>query len=51
LRTLEAIERDHVIRTLAATKGNREEASRILGISRRTLIRMIQRWHLQPHQR
>jgi DNA-binding NtrC family response regulator len=48
LRALEEVERDHVIRVLAATGGNREESSRILGISRRTLTRMIQRWGLPP---
>jgi DNA-binding NtrC family response regulator len=50
LRALEEIERDHVIRVLAATGGNREESSRILGISRRTLTRMIQRWGLPPRR-
>jgi DNA-binding NtrC family response regulator len=48
LRPLEEVEREHVIRVLAATGGNREESSRILGISRRTLTRMIQRWGLPP---
>jgi transcriptional regulator with GAF, ATPase, and Fis domain len=48
LRLLEEVEREHVIRVLAATGGNREESSRILGISRRTLTRMIQRWGLPP---
>lgn len=48
LRPLEQVEREHVIRVLAATGGNREESSRILGISRRTLTRMIQRWGLPP---
>jgi DNA-binding NtrC family response regulator len=48
LRGLEEVEREHVIRVLAATGGNREESSRILGISRRTLTRMIQRWGLPP---
>jgi DNA-binding NtrC family response regulator len=33
---------------LAATGGNREESARLLGISRRTLTRMIQRWHWTP---
>ena len=46
LRSLEAVEREYVTRVLAATRGNREEASRILGISRRTLLRMAQRWNL-----
>ncbi|HTS89554.1 MAG TPA: sigma-54 dependent transcriptional regulator [Gemmatimonadales bacterium] len=45
LVTLEELDRRHVFRVLAATKGNREESARILGISRRTLTRMIQRWH------
>jgi DNA-binding NtrC family response regulator len=48
LRGLEDVEREHVARVLAATRGNREESSRILGISRRTLTRMIQRWGLPP---
>jgi two-component system response regulator HydG len=46
LRSLESVERDHVMRVLAACGGNREETSRVLGISRRTLSRMIQRWNL-----
>ena len=46
LRSLEEIERDYVARVLAASRGNRDETSRILGISRRTLSRMIQRWNL-----
>ena len=50
LRPLEDVEREHVIRVLAATGGNREESSRILGISRRTLTRMIQRWGLPPRR-
>jgi two-component system response regulator HydG len=46
MRSLEAVEREHVVRVLAACGGNREETSRVLGISRRTLSRMIQRWNL-----
>ncbi len=46
LRSLEEVERDHVLRVLTATRGNRDETSRTLGISRRTLSRMIQRWNL-----
>ena len=46
MRRLEDVEREHVQRVLAATGGNREETSRVLGISRRTLTRMIQRWNL-----
>jgi len=46
LLPLEEIERLHVLRVLASVQGNREEAARILGISRRTLTRMAQRWTL-----
>jgi len=48
--SLEEVERLHVQRVLEFTRGNREEASGILGISRRTLTRMIQRWGL-PRRR
>jgi DNA-binding NtrC family response regulator len=50
LLSLEEVERRHVTRVLEATGGNREEASRILGISRRTLTRMVQRWGLPPRR-
>jgi DNA-binding NtrC family response regulator len=46
LRSLEEVDREHVLRVLGETGGNREESARILGISRRTLSRMIQRWGL-----
>jgi DNA-binding NtrC family response regulator len=46
LRSLEEVDREHVLRVLGLTGGNREESARILGISRRTLSRMIQRWGL-----
>ena len=48
LVTLDELDRRHVFRVLAATKGSREESARTLGISRRTLTRMIQRWHWTP---
>jgi DNA-binding NtrC family response regulator len=44
LVTLDELDRRHVFRVLEVTGGNREESARILGISRRTLTRMIQRW-------
>jgi DNA-binding NtrC family response regulator len=46
LQSLEEVERRHVLRVLTAMRGNRDETSRVLGISRRTLSRMIQRWNL-----
>jgi transcriptional regulator with GAF, ATPase, and Fis domain len=48
LVSLEELDRRHVFRVLAAMRGNREDTSRILGISRRTLTRMIQRWGWKP---
>ncbi len=50
LLSLEELERRHVMRVLQVTGGSREEASRILGISRRTLTRMVQRWGLPPRR-
>jgi len=44
MATLAEVERRHVLRTLAATGGRKEAAARVLGISRRTLTRMLQRW-------
>ena len=46
LPSLDEVDRRYVLQVLAATRGNRDETSRILGISRRTLSRMIQRWNL-----
>jgi two-component system nitrogen regulation response regulator GlnG len=46
LLPLEEVERLHVLRVLDAVDGNREEAARVLGISRRTLSRMARRWTL-----
>ena len=46
LQSLEEVDRRHVLQVLTALRGNRDETSRVLGISRRTLSRMIQRWNL-----
>ena len=46
-KPLSEIERYYSEKTLEQTEGNREEASRILGIGERTLYRMIQDWKLQ----
>jgi len=42
--TLADVEREHVLRVLEAAGGRREVAAKALGISRRTLTRMLQRW-------
>src|ERR1043165_101527 len=46
-KPLSEVERYSAQKALEQTDGNREEASRILGIGERTLYRMIQDWKLQ----
>jgi two-component system response regulator HydG len=46
-RPLTEIERYYIEQTLDLTKGNREEAARVLAIGERTLYRVIQDWKLQ----
>lgn len=42
--TLEELERRHVERVLEHVRGNKAAAARILGIERKTLYRMLDRW-------
>jgi len=42
--TLDEMERRYVMQVLDRTAGNKEQAARILGINRRTLYRMQERW-------
>jgi transcriptional regulator of acetoin/glycerol metabolism len=40
-RRLADIEREHIIRTLRAVKGNKAAAARVLGLNRKTLYRKL----------
>jgi transcriptional regulator of acetoin/glycerol metabolism len=44
--TLEEVEKRHLIRVLKETRGNKVKAAKILGIDRRTLYRMAERFGL-----
>jgi len=49
--TLSALQRERVLAVLDSTHGNKEQAARLLGISRRTLYRLLERYathHLSP---
>jgi two-component system response regulator HydG len=48
---LEAVERYYIEQALELTGGNREEASRMLGIGERTLYRKIKQWGLDAKKR
>jgi two-component system response regulator HydG len=50
-RPLAEVERYYIERALELTNGNREEASRMLGIGERTLYRVMQDWKVQDRIR
>jgi two-component system, NtrC family, response regulator AtoC len=47
--TLEQLEREHILRVLDETDGNRERASAILGISSRTLYRKLREYESETN--
>jgi DNA-binding NtrC family response regulator len=46
LPTLDEVERRYLLHVLKAAGGNRKQAAEILGINRRTLYRMAERYKL-----
>ena len=46
-KTLEELEREHILRVLNDSDGNRERAAAILGISSRTLYRKLREYETQ----
>ena len=45
-KTLEDMEKEHIISVLAETEGNQTKASEILGINRKTLYKKIHRYKI-----
>jgi DNA-binding NtrC family response regulator len=43
-KTLGLVVREHVEQVLAQCRGNKTKAAKVLGINRRSLYRMIERW-------
>jgi DNA-binding NtrC family response regulator len=48
-KTLEQLEREHILRVLEETDGNRERAAAILGISSRTLYRKLREYETEAN--
>ncbi len=42
--TMEELEKDHILRTLNAMDGNISQTAKILGISRHTIMRKLEKW-------
>ncbi len=49
--SLESMEKQHVIRILDQFKGNKVHAARALGISRRAIYRLIDKYHLDAYRK
>jgi DNA-binding NtrC family response regulator len=47
---LDSVERAHVVDILRREKGNKSRAARALGVTRRSLYRLIERFNIQPDE-
>ena len=47
MRTLESLEREHIVAVLQGVGGNRHQAATVLGISERTLYRKLSDYGLE----
>ena len=47
IKSLGQLEKEHIIRTLKATDGNRSKTARLLGIDRKTLYDKIKRYGIE----
>jgi two-component system, NtrC family, response regulator AtoC len=47
--TLSELERDHILRALRTTRGNKTAAARLLGLNRKTLYRKIEQFHIEEN--
>jgi two-component system response regulator HydG len=48
VRSLSEMEREQIVRALAAVKGNKAAAARLLGLDRKTLYRKLELYQLRP---
>ncbi|MCX6538375.1 MAG: sigma-54 dependent transcriptional regulator [Acidobacteria bacterium] len=48
---LKTVERDHIVRVLERSRGNKKAAAELLGISRRKLYRYLEEYHLHIPQK
>ena len=48
--TLASIERAHVVENLKNEHGNKTQAAKALGITRRSLYRLIDKYDIRPHE-
>ncbi len=48
--TLAMIERSHIVEVLQRERGNKARAARVLGVNRRSLYRLIEKYDIRPHE-